>query len=165
MTLSPEHERYKHLLRRLLETVGEELNVPIEGLGSTTFRRRDLARGLEPDECYYIQNWARVRGKKHINLAVDPPPDLVVEIDVTRSSLDRMSIYSSLRVPEVWRFEGHLLQIFRLEPDGTYKPYDGSATFVNCSDWVRFLQQGDSQGETVMIRAFRAWIRQKLTSK
>jgi Uma2 family endonuclease len=101
MTLSPEHERFKHLLRRLIEALAEEMGLTIAGFGSMTFRRRRRRRGLEADECFWIANEPRVRGKDRIDLRVDPPPDLVVEVDVSRSSLDRLAIYASLGVPEV----------------------------------------------------------------
>jgi len=82
MILSYAHERYKKLLARLLETLTEELDIPIEAGGSTTLKRQALERGLEPDECFYIQNQARIRGKQVIDLNQDPPPDLVIEIDI-----------------------------------------------------------------------------------
>ena len=167
MTLSAEHERYKHLLRRLIEVLGEEAGVSMQGLGSTTYRRADLERGLEPDECYYIQSWPQVRGKKRIDLTVDPPPDLVVEIDVTHSSLDRMTIYAALGVPEVWRFDGEALRVYRLSPEGRYAPTDYSPTFpaLPLTEFARFVQHGATADELSMIRTFRTWVREQLDAK
>ena len=104
MTTSPEHERYKHVLRRLLEAWCDEFAVPMACYGSMTFKRKKRKRGLEPDECYWIAHESQVRGKDRIDFQIDPPPDLVLEIDISRSSLDRMAIYSVLGVPEVWRY-------------------------------------------------------------
>jgi Uma2 family endonuclease len=102
MPLDP-HETFKKLLGRLIEAATEELGLEIRSLGSRTCAREDLAKGLEPDQCYYIQHEAEVRGVAQINLADCPPPDLAVEIDITSSSLNRLSIYAALGVPEVWR--------------------------------------------------------------
>jgi Uma2 family endonuclease len=115
MTPSAPHEKYKKILGRFVESVSDELNVEICSLGSLTCRREDLARGLEPDQCYYIQNENVVWDKEQIDLNQDPPPDLVVEIDVTSSSIDRLSLYASLGVPEVWRYDGNRLIIYQLE--------------------------------------------------
>src|SRR5262249_45118647 len=105
MPLYP-HESYGHLIGRLIEMFAFEMNIPIHGGRSTTLKRELLQHGLEPDESYWIQNEARMRGKKDLDLEADPPPDLAVEIDITSSSLPRMSIYASLSVAEVWRFDG-----------------------------------------------------------
>src|SRR5262249_54893083 len=103
MSPSHGHDTDARFLGRLVVTLTEELGLPIKGGGSTTFRRRRRRRGLEPDDCYWIANEPRVRGKRKINLRVDPPPDLCIEVDVTHSSLNRLSIYAALNVPEVWR--------------------------------------------------------------
>jgi len=89
MTPSALHEGNKQILGRFVETVTEELNVEIRSLGSLTCRREDLERGLEPDQCYYIENEKMVRSLNQINLNQDPPPDLVIEIDITSSSINR----------------------------------------------------------------------------
>jgi Uma2 family endonuclease len=164
MTLSPEHERYKNLLRCLIQALAEELNLPIGGLGSTTDRREDLDRGLEPDECWYIRHLPAVRGKKRLDLTVDPPPDLVVEIDITSSSLNRMEIYASLGVPEAWRFDGTTLQVYRLGADGHYQVSERSVNFpsVPVTELLNFVRQGEAEDDTSMLRAFRAWVREQL---
>src|SRR5437870_8588224 len=108
------HERCKRKVGRVIETLAEETNRPIVSGGSTTFRREDLERGLEPDDCFYLANVAAILGKEEIDLRFDPPPDLALEIEISRSSLDRMSIYAALGVPELWRFNGQHLQVFIL---------------------------------------------------
>lgn len=115
MTLSAPHEGNKQILGRFVETVTEELNVEIRSLGSLTCRREDLERGLEPDQCYYIENEEDVRSLNQINLNQDPPPDLVIEIDITSSSINRMELYASLGVPELWRYDGARLIFYQLE--------------------------------------------------
>jgi len=95
------HESYKKLLGRIVEALTESLGLEICSLGSMTCDREDLARGLEPDQCYYIQNEAMIWGKDKIDLTSDPPPDLAIEIDITSSSLNRFAIYAQLGVPEV----------------------------------------------------------------
>ena len=98
----------------------EELEIDISGVGSTTLQLEVEDRGLEPDECYYIQNESRVRNEEDLDLTRDPPPDLAIEVDITRSSLDRAGIYASLRIPEIWRYDGKTLRIYRLARKGHY---------------------------------------------
>jgi len=100
MVLSAKHEAAKHVLTLLVEILAEELNVDVYGLGSTTFRRADLERGFEPDACFYIQREALVRGKDEIDLTVDPPPDLVIEIDITSPSLNKFPLFAALGISE-----------------------------------------------------------------
>src|SRR5438445_2046967 len=105
MTLSYEHESLGYLSARLIDALTEELSLPVKGGGSTTFRHRKLRRGLEPDACWWITNEPLIRGKHRIDLQADPPPDLALEVDITRSSLNRLKIYAALRIPEVWRLQ------------------------------------------------------------
>jgi Uma2 family endonuclease len=166
MTLSPEHERYKHLIGRLIEALSDELAVAIAGFGSMTFRRKSKQRGLEPDECYWIANEPLVRGKLHLDFRVDPPPDLGVEVDVTSSSLDRMSIYAALRVPEVWRFDGRTMTFNELQANGKYAPISRSNAFpiVTSADLQGFLALIGQLDETTLIRQFREWVRQQVAA-
>src|SRR5258708_2524838 len=108
MTLSSQHEILRTLLGRLIESLTLELNIPIKSLGSVTIARKELQRGLEADECYYIAQELLVRGKMKLNFKKDPPPDLAVEVDISRSSKSRQSVYAALGVPEMWRFDGKL---------------------------------------------------------
>jgi Uma2 family endonuclease len=164
MTLSLEHEEDNRLFDRLIATLAAELGIRIKCYGSATCKKRQALKGLEPDSCYYLRNLARIRGKKRIDLARDPAPDLALEVDVTRKSLDRMRIYAALGVPEVWRFDGKRLQMFLLNEQGAYDPCDESPTFpgVPSRVLVRFLRIGQRQDDTAMIRAFVQWIRSHL---
>jgi len=159
MTVSAEHERVKKLLARLLETITEVLNIPILSLGNTTFRREDSARGLEPDECWYIGHEEQMRGRDSIDLLIDPPPDLVIEVEISRSVLDRMEIYAALGVPEVWRCDGRTLVVAVLAGD-SYTEADQSPTFPNVplNGIVEHLNQRNQTDETSIVRAFRDWV-------
>ena len=165
MTPSAPHEGSKKILGRFVESVSEELNVEIRSLGSLTCRREDLAIGLEPDQCYYIQNEDVVWDKEQIDLNQDPPPDLVVEIDVTSSSIDRLSLYASLGVPEVWRYDGNRLIIYQLEAQ-EYVERTVSPTFPFLSqvEMLRFLELRRTTKENALIRLFREWVRSQIQS-
>src|SRR3954447_26703253 len=107
VTVSQLHEKVKTAIARLLEAYADAMEIDMEGLGSTTFKRKDLLRGLEPDECYYVAHAADVAGKNKLDLKVDPPPDLAIEVEVEISPPDvaRVPIYAALGVPEVWRYD------------------------------------------------------------
>ena len=166
MTTSPEHERFKHFLGRLLDVWTEEFGVPIAGYGSMTFKRQKRLRGLEPDECYWIAHEAQMRGRDRIDLRVDPPPDLVLEIAITRSSLNRMAIYGILGVPEVWRYSKGVLTFQFRQPDGSYAEIPGSLALppLTPGDLMPFLSRHPATDETTLMRQFRAWIRQKFST-
>jgi len=165
MTPLDTRKKYSQLLGRFVQTVTDELNVEICSLGSLTCRREDLARGLEPDQCYYIQNEDVVWEKEEIELNQDPPPDLVLEIDVTRSAIDRLSLYASLGVPEVWRYDGNRLIIYQLEAQ-EYVERDVSPTFPFLSqvEMLRFLELRRTTKENALIRLFREWVRSQIQS-
>jgi Uma2 family endonuclease len=115
-----EHEEWNRSIATLVEIIAVSWGLRIRNLGSTTFKRADLARGFEPDSSFYIQNAGQIRGKSQVDLTVDPPPDLVIEIDLTHSSLDKLPIYARLRIPEVWRYNGARATILALE-SGSYQ--------------------------------------------
>jgi Uma2 family endonuclease len=160
MTLSPRHERLKSLFAHLLAVLAEELNLNLVGLGSTTFRRTEAARGTEPDDCYYIQQAERMAGRDTIDLTIDPPPDLIVEVDITHPSLDKFPIYASLGIPEVWQHNGDTLQFFLLVGDRyTQTPESSLFPVLSAEVLTGFVQQGMTHGIIPMIRAFRSWVR------
>ncbi|MBD2111271.1 MULTISPECIES: Uma2 family endonuclease [Cyanophyceae] len=158
----PPYESYKKLMGRMVEVTTEETETEIRSLGSTTWSREDLSKGLEPDQCYYIQHEQAVRGKDEIDLTVDPPPDLAIEIDHTSSFLDRIAIYAALGVPEVWRFDGATLTIFALI-NGRYCSQAASTVLplLRQDTLLRFLQTSQTMGETSWVKAFRQWIREQ----
>jgi Uma2 family endonuclease len=164
MAPSPYHERYKTLIGRLIETLTLELNIPIVSGGSTTFKREDLDRGFEPDECYYIQHEREVREKFELDLLRDPPPDLAIEMDYTHHELDRESIYAAFRVPEIWRFDLRTLEVLSLQPDGRYAITGRSLAFpfLPMEKVEQFLLSLPTTDETSLVRKFRDWVRQDL---
>src|SRR5438132_8079316 len=120
------HDDDARFLGRLVLVLTEELGLPAKAGGSTTLRRRLKQRGIEADDCFWIANAHRMAGRRRLDLRVDPPPDLAIEVDVTRSSLDRLSIYAALLVPEVWRLQGDTLTFHVLGADGKYAMSDRS---------------------------------------
>lgn len=165
MTPLGEHENTNRLIDDLIRVLADELNLNLKKFGSLTLKREDIQRGAEPDSCYYIQNEPLVRSKRDIDLNFDPPPDLVVEVDITSSSLDKRPIYASLGVPELWRYDGRSLQVFVLsELTLIYVPVQQSPTFpLLMLDIIsQLVEQSLVDGETNTLRFFRAWIRQRL---
>lgn len=159
MSPSQEHETTNYIIELMVEIIAEEIGIDVLGLGSTTFKREDLKRGFEPDSCFYIQNEARVRGKDTIDLAVDPPPDLVIEIDITHSSLSKLPIYAQLGVPEVWRYNGEKLLILQLVR-GEYAEREASAvlSFLTGLAIFQLVEKGKLKKRTAWLRELRAWV-------
>jgi Uma2 family endonuclease len=160
MSPLPEHEDAKKFIGRLIEMLSFELNRPVKCLGSTTFRRKDKSKGLEPDECYYFRNEARMRGRKRVDMRKDPPPELVVEIDVTSRSVPRQPIYAALGVPEIWRFDGRKLRCLHLVGE-QYQVRKASLAFpfLEPARLGQFIDLLPERDETTILRAFVAWVR------
>lgn len=157
------HEDGKEIIGDLVKALLEELDIEFRSLGSTTFRRRDMASGVEPDECFYIQNEAAIRGRDRIDVNVDPPPDLAIEIDITSTSQIKKESYQALGVPELWRYDGRSLQINILQRK--YVESDTSQIFPNLPivDVIpRYLARSKVEGRNAAIKAFRAWLTQEL---
>ena len=158
----PEHEYGKEIISDLVKALLEELDTEFISLGSTTFKNQFMAQGIEPDQCFYIQNEPQIRGKKRLDLTIDPPPDLALEIDIT--SRTHPKIYQSLQVPELWRFEKGNLQINVLQ-DGVYIESQTSLNFPNLPliDVIpQYLEQSRIIGRNTTIKNFRIWLRQEL---
>ena len=162
MAPSPEHELNKKVMGRFVETLAEESDIQIYPLGSTTFQRRELS-GAEPDECFYFRNIALVRGKKRLDLAIDPAPDLVIEIDITSSSPNRLQVYADLGVAEVWVYNGDSLTVKQLQ-HGVYITCQTSQFFANLPipEIARFLQQSGTIDYLELVRTFRSWVRSQI---
>ncbi len=160
MSPSSQHEEYNRTISLFVEVLAEELNIDIRNLGSATFKREDLERGFEPDSCFYIQNEQQVTGKTRIDLNIDPPPDLVIEIDITSPSINKIPIYAHLRVPQVWRYDGNRVLILHLENDG-YSERDESAVLppVTAALVTGYLEDSKTMKRTAWLRKLRAWAR------
>ena len=161
MSVSRKHERGKKRLGRFVETLTEELEIDIASGGSMTCRNEELLRALEPDECYWIVHEPDVRDLDEIDLERDPPPDLTLEIEISRSMLNRMAIYAALKVPEVWRWDGENLTVHLLSSRGTYRVSKTSKAFpfLPLAEFANFLTR-ESVSETKLVRSFRAWVRE-----
>ena len=155
-----EHEECNRNLALLVELFAEEFDVDIRNLGSTTFKREDLGRGFEADSCFYVQNEGRLRKKQRIDPAVDPPPDLVIEIDLQRDSINKLPIFMKLGVPEIWRYRRGKLSIFTLK-NGAYKEQEASAAFplLSAADLTRLLESSTRLKRTAWLRQLRTHFR------
>lgn len=158
----PPHEKNKKYLARFVEIITEELDIEICSLGSCTWSRKDLAKGIEPDECYYIQHEAAIRGKMAIDLTLDPSPDLAIEIDITSPSIPRLPIYCALGIPEVWRFDGEAMVLLALV-NGEYQavPTSIALPMVTSEVLQTWLTQAITMGETSWAKALRHWVREQ----
>ena len=163
MSPTPRHELIKTVLGRLVEAYADEMDIPIEGFGSTTFDREDLQKGLEPDECYYVQKAGEVRGRQEFDFAVDPPPDLAIEIDISPPDVARQPIYAALGVPEIWKYDGNEVRFLHRTTEGRYIAADLSLAFaeLTASELNRFLQIALSDGQSAAVRALRGWSRSR----
>ncbi|MFN6479106.1 Uma2 family endonuclease [Nostoc sp. DedQUE07] len=158
----PKHEKAKIIIGDLVKILLEELEIDCETFGSTTFKREDMAFGVEPDDSFYIQNHAQMIGKERIDLRVDPPPDLAIEVDVT--SKTQLDAYEALRFPELWRYENGKLQINILQ-DGKYIESEISSIFPNLptvEEIPWFVEQSRTLGRSPTLRAFRQWVRKQI---
>ncbi len=165
MSPSRQHEIYAELIGLIVRTAAEGLGLPCHGARSTTWRKQVGEAGLEADNCYYLASFPRIRGKKDLDLNVDPPPDLAVEIEISRGALNRLGVYARLGVPEVWRFDGEHLVIHTLQNDGTYSTGSESAalrtlTVDDIAHWVRFGDEIGDQSEWGQL--LREWVRAEL---
>lgn len=162
MTPLFEHENPKSNFGNFIIALAEELEIEVRSAGSTTLKRRIAKRGIEPDNCYYIQNELAIRGRETLNLETDPSPDLAIEIDITSSSVNKLGIYSALGIAELWRYNGQDLKFYQLR-EGQYVECEFSIAFpiVSVSDISRFIQQSKTIGEIALLKSFRAWVRLK----
>lgn len=162
MTPLPEHEDNKEIIGDLVKALLEELDIEFRSLGSTTFKNEKMAQGIEPDQCFYIQNEVAIRGKKRIDLSVDPPPDLGLEIDV--SSRTQPSIYEALGVSQLWQFDKGRLQINVLR-SGNYVESSDSPNFpgMRLVEVIpQYLEESKTRGRNATLKAFRTWVRSQL---
>ena len=160
MTPSARHELYKELVLRLIHEFAALKGQIVESRGATTYRRAATRQGAEPDTCFYVQHAQRIIGKPEIDLTTDPPPDVVVEIDVHHASTAKMPFYASLGVPELWRYDERQLRIYLLEGK-EYVEAPESATFPDLTAdlLTRLLAQSKTQGQTAALTALRESLR------
>lgn len=160
MTISSLHGKLSRLLGRFVFVLAEEFNLPIRSFGDMTCAREDLLRAVEPDECFYLINEPKIRDKSEIDLDIDPPPDLVVDVDITRSSRNRLGIYAALGVPEAWQFDGEALRLHQRTPQGAYSRTSTSIYFpgLPLEEIAGFLKKRTEMDEVALVRSFREWV-------
>jgi Uma2 family endonuclease len=153
-----QHDDDSRLFVFFVQALAQHAGLPFKLGGSTTLRRRLKQKGLEPDECFWLANAPKLAGKRRLDLRTDPPPDLAVEVEVTRSSLNRFAIYAALGIPEVWRLRKGRLTFHSLNDAGRYKEVETSRSFA----WVTpafilgFLEKAQAAtDENVVIAEFR----------
>jgi len=161
MSPSARHEGLAYFIGLIVSAWTEELDVPIRSVRELTCKRADLKKGLEPDNCYYVQNEPQMWDKEEVDLAVDPPPDLAIEVEISRSSVEKMPIYAALGVGELWRYDGQILRIYGLV-EGQYQSRETSACFpaFPVAKAEEVLRQLGKVRETTLIRGFRKWVRE-----
>ncbi len=154
------HERSNRRIEDVIKILVDELDLTIKTIGSTTLNRADLRKGSEPDSCYYLKNEPLVRDKE-IDLNQDPPPDLILEVDITHSDIDKLNLYAQMGTPEFWRYNGKILKIYQLV-DSKYQEVETSPAFpwVTKEDIYRFLRQCSVVGEAKARNELRAWVRE-----
>ncbi len=159
MTPLMPHENSNRIIEGFVLSLCEEFGFEVKSTGSTTLTRDDLEKGGEPDSSYYIQNEQAVRGRENINLDQDPPPDLVLEVEYSRSRLDKLSLYAKMRIPEFWRFNGATLRVYVLKGQ-KYEEVQISPTFepVPVKEIPRFITESRTIGQLAAKKAFREWV-------
>ncbi|MEG4391776.1 Uma2 family endonuclease [Microcoleus sp. BROC3] len=158
-----EHENPKIQSDRFIFILAEELGIEIKSAGSMTLKQEQAKKGIEPDNCYYIQSEPAVRGRQELDLETAPPPDLAIEIDITSSSLNKLGIYSALRVPEVWIYNGEILKLYQLvEREYIEREFSVAFPFVSVAEMAGFFDRTQTIGEISLLKSFRTWVKGKI---
>jgi Uma2 family endonuclease len=150
-----DHEFCGRLIERFIITLVELLDLDVKTMGSTTINYPQLQKGAEPDNAYYIQNADAVAGR-NVDFAIDPPPDLIVEVDITHTDILKNQFYAQLAVPEFWRFNGQVLRIYQLQ-QGEYVEIDRSSTFPQVpKEWLYEFLVTAKQKEILAVKELRS---------
>ncbi|MEG4855226.1 Uma2 family endonuclease [Microcoleus sp. B5-D4] len=158
-----EHENPKIQSDRFIFILAEELGIEIKSAGSMTLKQEQAKKGIEPDNCYYIQSEPAVRGRQELDLETAPPPDLAIEIDITSSSINKSGIYSALGVPELWRYNGRVLKFYQLASEEYVEcNFSIAFPFLSSTEMSRFFEQTKTMGEIALLKSFRIWVREKI---
>jgi Uma2 family endonuclease len=152
-----QHEGISQLVTAMMVAIAEARDVDMTSLGSTTFKDAGWDRGFEPDACFYLQNAERIRGLRRIVPRVDPPPEIVFEVDITSSSINKLALYAQFGVPEVWRHDGTTATILVLRGEG-YEPSDSVAVpGLDAATLTRLLADGLTTPLPRWLGQVRAW--------
>jgi Uma2 family endonuclease len=153
------HESWKTVLGMLVLLMAYRFKIAMKGAGSMTVHDRDRQMGFEADGCFYFDNHDKVLGKDDLDFRIDPPPDLAIEIDRSRSSMDKDSIYAAFNVPEIWRYDGEELTVFRLQSDGTYGPAPSRYfPWLNPADLLPFASMARKYTDNAIMQSFDKWL-------
>jgi Uma2 family endonuclease len=157
------HENPNRTLAAIVEITAEETRRDFVRSGSTTFKRQDLAKGFEPDSSFYFRQAELIRGKEDIDLSCDPSPELVIEIDISRSSLNRFPIFAAIGVAEIWRYDGRRVQFYALEGN-SYGSIDRSSILppMTAAQATVFLEASKIEKSTVWLHEVREWVRAQI---
>ena len=159
------HDKYARFIDRLLYVVGSELDLTVEAYGNATWRREALERGAEADACFYIANAERVMTKEDIDLESDPPPDLVVEVDITNESSSKFPVLAALQVPEIWRYDGTTVRVYARDGNSYIEvPQSGLIPALKPAMLSHALDISKTQGQTKAVAAFREEFRKSVQS-
>ena len=167
VTPSMPHEMEALTITRIVDIVGAVMGVPVLSAGGTTYRRQDLERGFEPDASFYIQNETRVRSRRELDLIVDPPPDVVLEMEMSRSARDKLPLFASMGISEVWRCDGQRVSIFILdrERDGYQESSHSLALPALTSEVLtRFLAESQTMLSPDWFQAVSDWAQERRSS-
>lgn len=164
MTPLPEQEYYKEIIGDIIKDTAEVLELDYKCYGSSTWKRELKKAGIEPDNCFYFQSEALIRGKLKFDLNQDPPPDLALEIDVTSKSLDRFPIYARLGVPEIWCYDSGEIKIYQLQGE-EYFQRETSLVFPNLKiqEIPSLIERYHMVGRRVFRQAIRKWVRGQMS--
>jgi len=161
MSPKPEHEECKRIIERIVDTLSDELDINVEPRGSATWKNKP-DKGTEGDTCYYVANAERIIGKRDIDITKDPPPDLIIEVDSTNESLNKFVIYSTLHIPEIWRYDVKHSHLYMYELKGTdYVAIASSRSFpiLTPEVLVEIIDLGKTLGQKAALAAFRQWLK------
>ncbi len=160
---NPKHEKYKTFFHRIGQILAEEFEVDIEDLGSTTYKSEMRRKGIEPDACFYIQSAKFIIGLDDFDTSSAPPPDVVLEIDITNDSWDKFKIYASFEVPEIWRYDGNEVKFYQIVEE-KYETIENSKAFEILTSEVlsEFIERSKREGQTAILKEFRAWVKKQI---
>lgn len=160
MSPLPEHEEYKDFIYSMVRIWAEEMNLNLETRGSTTLKRKGDLKGAEPDASFYVQNADSLVGSRRIDLNVDPPPDIVVEVDITNESLSKFPIYAAFGVPEIWRYNGKQALIYNLVgQDYVEASFSRSFHGLTAQAITDSVELSKTEGQSKALTSFRKWVR------
>jgi Uma2 family endonuclease len=158
MAPSSKHENLKETISLLFQLLATEAGIDVLAAGSTTFRRQDVRKGFEPDACFYVRDAASLRAKERIDLSVDPPPDLVIEIEVTNAAVDKLSLFSAAGVPEVWLYVENRVEILGLLSNSYVKNFESSVLpGVTSETLTHFVHTSHEMPSPLWIKSVREW--------